>query len=98
MTVQRIEFALIHGYDADVPRPYAANREIPDWYKAMPVEHEVAGTPTRTVKNCVPFLDAMTCGYIIPLAYDLTVTVDAAGKFLGTASTAGVVFMRKDKE
>ena len=97
MTVECIKFSLIFGTDADFPRPYPASREIPDWYKAMPPENEAPGAqaqtlPTRTVKNCPPFLDAMTCGYIIPLAVDLKVSVRADG-FHGEGYPPGLVQM-----
>ena len=96
MTVERIEFALTSGTNADYPPPYPAYRGIPDWYKAMPSENEASaalapGEPMRTLKNCVPFLDAMTCGYIIPLAIDLKVIVDADGGLRGKASPANLV-------
>jgi len=33
----------------------------------------------RTIKRCAPFLDALSCGYIIPLAADITFTTDPQG-------------------
>jgi len=103
MTVERIEFSLVHGTEADYPRPYPASREIPDWYKAMPAETEapptrVSGKPTRTVKNCPPFLDAMTCGYIFPLAVDLRLSLDAAGGFRGEAYPANRAHMHRPQQ
>ena len=71
MSVERIEFSLVHGTEDMFPRPYPANKDIPDWYKAMPVEAEAHGAKGGTVKNCPPFLEAMTCGYILPLAADI---------------------------
>jgi hypothetical protein len=103
MSVERIEFSLVQGTDADFPRPYPANREIPDWFKAMPAETDVPNTSapgarTRTLKNCPPFLEAMTCGYIIPLAADLTLSVDAAGGFHGEAYPANILFLHGPKQ
>jgi hypothetical protein len=79
-----IEFSLVHGSEDAFPRPYPANREIPDWFRAMPAEVNISGSTTRTLKNCPPLLEAMTCGYIIPLVADILVGVDAAGRFQGT--------------
>jgi hypothetical protein len=62
------------------PVPYPAARNIPDWYKKLALE--VSGPEdqaNRTLKRCVPFLDAMSCGYIIPLTGDITCTTDAVG-------------------
>jgi hypothetical protein len=79
MTVERIEFSLVRGDEGLFPPPYPANKEIPDWFKQMPVD--APGVPSGTVKNCPPFIEAMTCGYIIPLAADLKLSVDRAGVF-----------------
>ncbi len=81
MNVERIEFSLVPLWDeryADVfPRPYPALKEIPDWYRAVPEDQ--APEPKRSVKHCMPFLEAMTCGYILPLAADIELTLDPAG-------------------
>lgn len=62
------------------PVPYPAARNIPDWYKKLAVEVDgPAGESNRTIKRCVPFLDAMSCGYIIPLTGDITFTTDPVG-------------------
>ena len=48
--------------------PIPAKLNIPDWFKKL--NH----TPMlRTVKGCMPFLDALTCGYILKLPQDLYV-------------------------
>ncbi|HYV37469.1 MAG TPA: DUF6065 family protein [Gemmataceae bacterium] len=96
MTVERIQFAPVFGADADFPPPYPAHRVMPNWYKEMPAENyapgmQPPGEGTRTVKNCIPFLDAMTCGYIIPLAVDLKVTIGANGEFVGDAYPRNLV-------
>jgi hypothetical protein len=56
------------------PRPYPASQCIPEWYRRMPPETEPV-SEHGTVKRCPPFLEAMTCGYIIPLPADVKVTV-----------------------
>jgi hypothetical protein len=62
------------------PPPYPASRNIPEWYKKLSLE---VSTPqeqaNRTLKRCAPFLDALSCGYIIPLCGDITFTTDAQG-------------------
>jgi Family of unknown function (DUF6065) len=97
MTVELIKFSLVRGKEGDFPRPYPASREIPDWYKSMSGENEATGMQGkleqfRTVKNCLPFLDAMTCGYIIPLAVNLKITVHATG-FFGEVDPPNLVHM-----
>jgi hypothetical protein len=95
MTVERIEFSLVHGSEDIFPRPYPANKEIPEWFKSMPSETEAQDAPVRTVKNCPPFLEAMACGYIIPLAADIRLALDSAGAFHGECTYANLVVMHK---
>jgi hypothetical protein len=83
MSVERIEFSLICGAEGDFPTPYPANKDVPDWYKAMPVEVEAEGVTEGSVKNCPPFLEALTCGYIVPLADDMAITLDKDGRLYG---------------
>ena len=60
--------------------PAAAN--IPKWYSSLPLEMGrekrvfKEGSENSTIRRCVPFLDAITAGYIIPLPYDVFVTRD----------------------
>jgi hypothetical protein len=58
-----------------LPRPIPAVSGLPDWYKALPQKafNPVMGEETLTVKKCPPFIDAMTYGFLIPLAIDLSV-------------------------
>lgn len=45
---------------------------MPDWYKALPMYIDNKQVLNNsTIKKCNPFLDAMTIGYIIPLAADI---------------------------
>jgi hypothetical protein len=95
MTPQRIEFSLVRGreQESNFPRPYPANKEIPDWFKSMPAENEADGGSVRTIKNCLPFLEAMACGYVIPVVADITLSLDHAGEFRGQSSYASIVQM-----
>jgi hypothetical protein len=61
--------------DPILPRPIPAVRGLPEWFKAMPQKafNPTMGDETQTVKRCPPFIDAMTYGFLIPLAIDLEV-------------------------
>ena len=63
------------GLEAVLPRPIPAVAGLPDWFKAMPQKafNPTMGGETHTVKKCPPFIDAMTYGFLIPLAMDLEV-------------------------
>jgi hypothetical protein len=58
-----------------LPRPIPAVRGLPEWFKAMPAKNynPTEGEESQTVKKCPPFIDAMTYGYLMPLATDLEV-------------------------
>jgi hypothetical protein len=58
-----------------LPRPIPAALGLPDWFKALPPK---AFSPHLkgeylTIKKCPPVIDAMTYGFLMPLATDLTV-------------------------
>lgn len=76
-----IEFLCAEEDYGLIPAPYPAKKNIPDWFKALPPKIGNKGLTTSTVKRCMPFLDALTTGYIIPLAADVefVVTEDLAG-------------------
>jgi hypothetical protein len=60
-------------YKDESPRPFPASKAIPDWMRKLPPNLPLeltGGVKTGTVKQCKPFLDAMTCGYAIPFTHD----------------------------
>src|SRR5262245_53048600 len=58
-----------------LPRPIAAVLGLPDWFKELPQKRVSAALQEEqlTVKKCPPFIDAMTYGFLLPLAADLKV-------------------------
>jgi len=63
-----------------LPRPVAAQAALPDWLRQMPprAPSSVHGRAIRTVKQCPPFVDAMTHGFMVLLPCDVHV---AEGQF-----------------
>lgn len=54
------------------PKPQSASKFIPDYFKSCP--QQIGDNPLDgTVKRCVPFLDALTKGFVIPLWADCRV-------------------------
>jgi len=57
--------------------PLPASQFLPEWYKRQPGYTDETkqvmqdGNYNHTVKHCMPALDAMTAGYIIPLPQDV---------------------------
>jgi hypothetical protein len=70
----KVTFSCPPGLYDSLPRPELARRRAPDWYKAMPMETPLPeGGTDLTIKHCLPFVDALTHGFIIPLQADITV-------------------------
>jgi len=77
--IQFIEYSDSIGYLESTPRP--ASKYVPTWYKKAPIvtgEHKIkncpfsgSGAPNTTYKNCTPFLDALTAGYIFEAPIDI---------------------------
>ena len=59
-----------------------ASKALPEWYKKAQVDIDLDGSGpwNTTFKACMPFLDAMTQGYIIPLWCDLYVSMKTNAK------------------
>ncbi len=56
-------------------RPTLARHALPDWLHTMPrtAFSETHGQEVRTVKQCPPFIDAMSHGFVMPLPCDVHV-------------------------
>lgn len=54
------------------PEPVAANKVLPSFYKSLKPQWD-DGVTSGTAKRCIPFLEATSAGYIIPLWADLEV-------------------------
>jgi hypothetical protein len=70
----RIVFRCDPALADHLPPPVPAREALPDWLRTM---RNRAFSPThgqdvRTVKQCPPFIDAMTYGFIMPLPCDVT--------------------------
>ena len=68
-----VKFLLNREYEGAFPRPVPAAKKIPDYFKRVPPMLDKHNPFTNTVKRCMPFLDAMTQGFIIPLWADVFV-------------------------
>lgn len=67
-----IEFLCYEEDYGVIPEPYPSRKFMPEWYKALsPKLNKENKFENSTIKRCPPFLDAMTAGWIIPLAADV---------------------------
>jgi Family of unknown function (DUF6065) len=63
------------------PRP--AKSVLPDWFrKIAPIDLEHVGARDNgiTIKRCMPFLDALATGWIVPLAAEVRLEIKDGGK------------------
>lgn len=70
-----IEFNCENELLGVLPEPRPAFKMIPDYFKKIPSQIG-PNVDDISVKKCVPFLDAMSSGYIIPLWADMHVIAD----------------------
>lgn len=72
--MSNIRFTCPELFSGIIPEPARATKFIPEYFKKIP---PTLGTeiPTEdgTIKRCIPFLEALTQGFIIPLWADLIV-------------------------
>jgi hypothetical protein len=76
-----------------IAEPKPAKFFVPDWYKKInPLKEnkkfsrEDSGITNKTVKTCIPFLDAMTGGYIVSLPCDVEATDFKENRFIWDTS------------
>jgi hypothetical protein len=85
--VQRIEPKLVFRCAAEdegvIAAPIPAKLALPDWFRKLPpVDRERVSATDHglTVKRCMPFLDAMMTGWIIPAAATVRLEISDGGR------------------
>lgn len=72
--------------------PVPAIKSIPEWFKKIPAQHDLSaprdhfGAPLMTAKKCLPMLDGMSVGYVIPLFGDMHVRTSKDNKHIDLTS------------
>lgn len=79
-----ITFSCEERLKGAIPEPIPASQAMPRWYRKT--RTYVEGSSVGTLKQCVPFADAMTMGYIIPLWVELKVNNDGSSIFFNYRS------------
>lgn len=62
--------------------PVPSKAYLPDWFRKLPaIDPEVESRTNTglTVKRCMPFLDAMTTGWVLPLAATVRLEISEGG-------------------
>jgi hypothetical protein len=69
--------------EAVIARPVPAKGVVPDWFRKLPAidgKHVSVTDNGLTVKRCMPFMDAMMTGWIIPLAATVRLEIKDEGR------------------
>ena len=71
----RVTFRCDPALIDELARPIPARAVLPEWLRAMPrvAYSDTHGAEVRTLKQCPPFVDAMSHGFIITLPCDVSV-------------------------
>lgn len=79
----RIEFVCEPHDLGVIAEPTAAKAMMPEWFKRLPAVDKDHLTPSNnglTIKRCMPFLDALTTGWIIPVAATVRLEIKDNGR------------------
>ena len=68
-----ISFTCEPEWEGVYPPPVPSAKAMPDYFKAMGPQLEAHDPQSSTVKRCLPFLDALSAGYILPMWADLNI-------------------------
>jgi hypothetical protein len=71
-----MEFMCHPHHRGVIPEPKPAAKFMPDWFKKVPISldnRDHFGGRVMTIKQCMPVMDVMSLGYVIPLQGDLGV-------------------------
>lgn len=80
---KKLEFLCRPEDEGVIARPVPAKTSLPAWFKKLPpVDKAVLGPNGngQTIKRCMPFLDAMATGWILPLAATIRLQVEDGGR------------------
>lgn len=82
LTKPKIEFVCDPRDHGVIAEPVPAKSVMPDWFRKLPPvdsNHVHATNNGLTIKRCMPFLDAMTTGWILPLGATVRLEVKDNG-------------------
>jgi hypothetical protein len=66
-----------------IAEPYPARDNLPTWFRKIPAVDKDVLSPTNngiTVKRCMPFFDALSIGWILPIATTVRLEIKDEGR------------------
>ena len=82
-----------------IPHPVPAKKAMPEWFRKLKptIENSSIGE-AGTAKRCIPILDAVSQGFIIPMWTDVAIKVSKTWELHGENGLITTIPMRGDKE
>ena len=71
-----VKFTHPEGFEGVYPSPIPAAKAFPEHFKALAPVLDKKDPQSTTAKRCIPFIEALSMGYIIPLWADLHVLAE----------------------
>lgn len=89
-----MEFYCHPDLEGLIPEPRPAAKYIAEWFKkippTLPEDRDIFGASSMTAKKCMPLLDAMSLGYVIPLQADLHIKTNSDKSELQYTNPPGI--------
>jgi hypothetical protein len=93
-----IEFYCHPNLEDLIPEPKAAIKNLPEWFKDLAPtcegpedQRDAFGSKLMSAKKCLPMLDAMSLGYMIPLVADLHIRSNHDNTQIEVKNPPGIV-------
>lgn len=82
-----VEFLCAKEDHGVIPPPVPARKVLPEWFKNLPPKIDNKNKlQNSTIKRCMPVLDALNAGWIIPLAADVEFITNSDASQVSTKS------------
>ncbi|MDX2233086.1 MAG: hypothetical protein NW200_01190 [Hyphomonadaceae bacterium] len=78
----RIDFICEERDKGVIAEPRPARAAMPDWYRRLaPLDHDAVSTANNglTIKRCMPFVDALKLGWILPVCATVRLEISEGG-------------------
>jgi len=72
----KLEIAVpdMHKGKYELPKP--ASRYLPEWYKQTELKHDDDKTLAKSIRACLPVMEALTFGWVVPVPTDVSIVRD----------------------
>jgi len=76
---ERLEIVVPEGAEGLYELPKPASKFMPDWYADTKLRYDDNAPLSKSVRACMPFMESLTFGWIIPVPTDIAITRNSNG-------------------